>query len=283
MKKILFPTDFSDAANHAFIYALKIAKSLQAEIVTLHVFQLPDVKALHLPNTLKEIYNSMDLEAFENYRDEIPFLRKLAEENGLGNIPISNILEIGEPIPVILKTAASIPAGMIVMGTKGAGWLKEIFTGSVTGEIMEKAACPVLAIPEKAAFDGAINKIAVTTDYSEEDCKTVEKVLEWASLFDATVDCLHVDASHTESITHRMDDFKRKFAGNDRLRFVVLNEFELEKSIAHYIEDNGIDILAMLTHRRSFFQELFNYSHAKAMTYHQKVPVLSIPAHTLDA
>lgn len=41
MKKILFPTDFSDNSNNAFVYALKLAEKLQAEVITLHVYQFP--------------------------------------------------------------------------------------------------------------------------------------------------------------------------------------------------------------------------------------------------
>ncbi len=283
MKKILFPTDFSNAANQAFIYALKIAQKLQAEVVTLHVYQKPDVSALHLPDVLKEVYDSLDLEAFENYRDEIPFLRKIAETHNLSGIRISNILEIGETIPTILKTAAAINADMIVMGTKGAGWLKEIFMGSTAAEVLENAGCPVLAVPEDASFDGSIDKIAVTSNYTGEDQKTLLKVLDWAVLFDATVYCVHVDSSHTESITRRMENFKQTTGASDRVKYVVLNEFEMEKAIIHFVENERIDILAMLTHKRSFFAELFNYSHAKAMSYHTKVPILSIQSHTLNS
>ncbi|MDZ4331458.1 MAG: universal stress protein, partial [Flavobacterium sp.] len=38
MKKILFPTDFSEVSKNAFIYALKLADSIDAEIITMHVY-----------------------------------------------------------------------------------------------------------------------------------------------------------------------------------------------------------------------------------------------------
>jgi len=46
MKRILFPTDFSEAANHAFIYALEIAKAFQLPLTVLHVYQLPDISSV---------------------------------------------------------------------------------------------------------------------------------------------------------------------------------------------------------------------------------------------
>jgi len=38
-----------------------------------------------------------------------------------------------------------------------------------------------------------------------------------------------------------------------------------------------IDILAMLTHKRSFTSSIFNRSMTKQMSYHAKVPLLAIP------
>lgn len=41
MKKILFPTDFSEAATNAFIHALEFAKIVNAELILLHTFEIP--------------------------------------------------------------------------------------------------------------------------------------------------------------------------------------------------------------------------------------------------
>ena len=281
MKKILFPTDFSETANNAFVYALNIAHKLGAEIVTLHAYQLPDVNDLYLPPALREVYDSLDMNEFQNFKDSIPALKDIAEKNGLADVPLSNVLKAGDTIPVILGTAEEIKADMIIMGTKRAGWLKEIFVGSVAGEILENASCPVLAIPEEAVFDGTIDKIAVTTDYSEESCQTVHKVLEWAKYFDAEVYCLHVDITQVEDITHEMELFKEKVGEAEHLHFVSLNGREMEAAIVRHADRENIDILAMLTHKRGFLEELFHYSRAKKMTYHSSIPILTFQAHAL--
>jgi nucleotide-binding universal stress UspA family protein len=53
MKKILYPTDFSETAENAFIYALQIADTLGASVITLHAFDRPDISNFNLPNVIK--------------------------------------------------------------------------------------------------------------------------------------------------------------------------------------------------------------------------------------
>jgi nucleotide-binding universal stress UspA family protein len=278
MAKILFPTDFSEAANKAFVYALQIAKSLDAEINTLHVLKTANLRGAHLPNTIQEIENSIKMEAFEDYQKYIPQLRKIAEEHNLDQINLNHNMVEGEPVKCILREAMELKPDMIVMGTKGAGWLKEIFVGSVAGEILENAPCPVLAIPDKATFDGAIDQIAVTTNFEEKEIKTINEVLKFARLFEANVVCVHIDTSHTESISNKMGRFSQIFEGNDDIKFESIDGLRLEDTLVKYVEQNKIDVLAMLTHKRNFFQELFNYSITKQMSYHSKVPLLAIPS-----
>ena len=105
MKKILFPTDFSSTAENAYLYALKLAQQMNAELVTLHVYELPDISRVHLPNTIKEIYDSIEWEEFENYKDAVPRLRQLAQENGFEDISAQHVLTEGETIPTIVTVS----------------------------------------------------------------------------------------------------------------------------------------------------------------------------------
>ncbi len=279
MHKILFPTDFSEPANHAFIYALKMADKIGATITTLHVYDIPDI---HVDGVLKEdalqkIYDSIDLGEFENYRDSIPALRAIAEKEGLGNIDMYHVMEHGAALPKIVEYSGK-GYDMIVMGTKGAGWLKGILIGSVAGEVMEHSKVPVLAIPQKAHFDGRINNIAVSTEYKEEEKELLRRVIAFASLFKAHVYCIHVDQVHTEDLTHRMDAFRKDFEHVNRLHFKVIEGFNISESLSEYVNKFRMDMICMLTHKRNFWQELFNYSIAKVMSYHTNTPILSFPA-----
>ncbi|RMG78335.1 MAG: hypothetical protein D6714_18235 [Bacteroidetes bacterium] len=283
MKTILFPTDFSETANNAFIYALNFAKKTGASITTLHVYQLPDISSIHLPHTLLEIYESIDLETFENYRDHVPVLRKIAEENGLNDVPVYHMMEEGETIPTILAAAQKTKADLIIMGTKGATGLKEIFIGTIAGEVLEKASCPVLVVPEKATFDGRIDHIAMTTTFREVEIKALEQVLNVAALFDAQVYCINVDPFQSSNLEPRIEKFKALIGERPNLHCEILKNPDIEEAIAGFLEDHKIDLLAMLTRRRkNFIERLFSFSMTKKMAYHLHTPVLAMPQDTLD-
>ena len=173
MRKILFPTDFSPAANHAFIYALHLADVLSAEINTLHAYPLPEIHGVVMPNLVGEIEQSIRMEEFDEYRNSVDQLRVIAEAHSLGHVRVNHTLKTGSTIKAILASAESEGSDVIIMGTKGATGLREVFVGSVTGEIMEKANCPVLAIPDEASFDHNIDRLVVTTDFTDEDEKAL--------------------------------------------------------------------------------------------------------------
>lgn len=282
MKKILFPTDLSAAAERAFIYALHLADHMGAELITLHVYQKPEVRGGGVSRTLSEFYESYDLDEFKNFKDSIPVLRKIQQEEGFEALPVQHLLKPGRTVEMILKVAREEAVEMIVMGTTGARGLKEIFMGSVAGEVLENASCPVLAVPEKAAFDGRIDDIAFAVNYEDEEVAAFKKLVELYSLFGAKIHCVNVDLSHTERYRNQMEKFKAKLPAHDNTTFEVVQSTDIREGLLSYMETHDVDVLVMVTHKRNFFQELLRYSHTKAMSYHSNMPLLSIPAHTLD-
>ncbi len=284
MKNILFPTDFSDASLNAFVYALRIADKWQAKVTTLHVFQRPDIRgAAHIPHVMESFYNTIDLYEFENYRDAMPPLHEIAEKENLDHLEINHVLEEGDnTVKTIIKIAEREEAELIVMGTTGAHGLKEIFLGSVAGEVLENAKCPVLAIPIKGTFDGVIDNLAFTINFQEDEKAGLKKVIDFAHDFDARIHCVHVDLAHVEGYANRLATLKTEFADNPHIEFHSLEGTNMQHAISDYLSANQIDILAMVTHKRSWLQELFNYSKTKAMSYHTTTPVLSIPSGTLS-
>jgi nucleotide-binding universal stress UspA family protein len=282
MKKILFLTDFSATAKNAYIYALNLANATGAEITTLHVYSMPDIRNVNLPESLKEVYESIELNAFENYKDSIPVLHKIAETNDLSHVNCVHVMIEGEPISAICEFAQKEHYDMLIMGTKGASGLREIFLGSVAAKILDKATIKVMAIPEDASFDGAIDNIVFTTEYHTKEIVAFNEVVSFAKLLDSFIHCVHFDLSHTDRITNEMETWKKQVDNTySKVQFRSLDSNDMEKTLTEYCTSHNIDVVIMLTHKRSFFQRLFKYSITKKMFYHLKIPILSIPAESL--
>ena len=281
MKNILYPTDFSPASDNAFQYAVQLAAKLKAALKVLHVYQPPSVPAHHLPNTMEDFFASMRAERMERFKMEVARLEQLVSQMSEPPTIQYELLEGKEIERALLKVVKDSEADLLVMGTKGASGLKEVFVGSTTGELMENAPCPVLAVPDEAVFDGTFDKIAFATDYSEESKRALIHLVQFAGLFAAEVYCVNVDLSHTEFHTHKMEKFAASFDNPAQLQFKVLDGTDLLEALTQFLQTEKIDALAMVIHKRGFFQELFNYSKTKQMIYHSHFPVISIPAAML--
>ena len=107
MKRILFPTDFSETANNAFEYALEMAKHLGAEFIVLHVYDSPNLTYEGCPSSIASIYETIELKNFENFKDQIPYLRKIAEDHHFKSVKMSHVLRRGNLVKIIKETKKS--------------------------------------------------------------------------------------------------------------------------------------------------------------------------------
>ncbi len=282
MTKILFPTDFSTSASNAYLYTLALAEKINAKVITLHVYEKPYIPGIEkVPMTAQEIYESIKMETFEDYKKNVEELRMMAENEGFSNLSMEHMLKEGSTMSRICRIAKQEDVDFIVMGTKGSTGLKEIFLGSVTAEVMENAPCPVLGVPEEAELDDAIDNIAVTTDHGEKDFLLFDAILKLSEIFNAKLHCLHVDTGNTESITGKMKKIAERYSENDNFSTVNIENSDVENGLVLYAEEHNIDLIAMRTEKRNFFQELFHYSIAKRMSYHTKIPILAVPERIL--
>ncbi|MBP6182767.1 universal stress protein [Flavobacterium sp.] len=274
MKKILFPTDFSDVSNNAFIYALKLAESINAEIITLHVYQLPQANYINISEYLHEVYDVAELSNFENYKDEVPVLRSIAEKNNLEHIKISHVLILGNLIHEIKKITKEETIDFVVMGTKGATGLKETFLGTVATKVMNDVKTVVLAIPEHCQYQ-PIKKILFVTQFRTEDIDSLERVRVLAKVFKAHIDCLHVQKSHYENKNNGMEDWNQIVNNQDILLHSIIGN-DVEGIILNFIELHKINMIAMHVYHKNFFEKLFQISLSKKLAFHVNVPILAI-------
>ncbi|MGN7396656.1 universal stress protein [Peribacillus frigoritolerans] len=140
-KKILVAFDGSTTSSHALHHAVKLAKKVGSEKLTiLHVNKdLP----LQEPILNVNLDQLLDEENQEILTPAIQFLSK----SGM-NYEVHTFG--GNPAHIITSYASEHNYEVITMGNKGKGIIKEALLGSVSHEVAQSAHCPVLIV--KQAF-----------------------------------------------------------------------------------------------------------------------------------
>jgi nucleotide-binding universal stress UspA family protein len=161
-EKILYATDLSESAAHAYAYAISLANIYGASISILHVlaefsgeeFVVNMIDA----DTWKDIKDRHYAEARTNLigkkRDHIAIREVLeafseeAKSETDDQKPVIDevLIKKGSTADVILETAQELKCDLIVMGTHGQGSLTDMLIGSTAKRVVGKSPIPVLVI-----------------------------------------------------------------------------------------------------------------------------------------
>lgn len=148
IQRILVPTDFSPASRCAIPYARDLARMFGAEVVVVHVLELP-----HYP-TLFEGSAMLVPPVDESLRRQLAAqLDKLVEDELRAHGTSARALvRDGAPRHELLAAAREERADLVVIATHGYTGLRHVFLGSTAEQVVREAPCPVLTV---RATDGA--------------------------------------------------------------------------------------------------------------------------------
>ena len=139
IKRILVPTDFSDAGKSALMYAVAFADQFGAAVDLFHVVEPIPPGALLSYMPMEELKQSMQKDA----EDQMEALHSAWEDYAF---PVQRIVVEGHPFVEIIRQAKESNADLIVMGTHGRGAIAHMLLGSVAEKTVRKAPCPVLTV-----------------------------------------------------------------------------------------------------------------------------------------
>lgn len=268
-KNLLFPTDFSEAANHAFQYALQLAEKLDTALDLMSVYHLS------VGETSRVAPHEVDRLLREKRADVMQRLGELAEEapaKRIGQLRADYGLFVYQEIIDVARRGGH---QLIVMGTKGERNPVQQMMGSVTTHTLMNAPCPVIAVPENAPVK-PVSHIAYATDFEPEDEEAVAGLTKIAGLLGAKVHFVHVDreADTLETEHYKMVD-KYPLSFTD---FTVVPNRNPAEGINAFIKEQGMDVLALFVPNRRLLERLFHRSFTKHMAFHAKVPLLVFKA-----
>ena len=270
MKKILFPTDFSETANNAFLYALNLAKSIDAQVYVLHVYELPMITGSLSAGLIQNVYETVELGSFENFKDNIPQLRQIAADNELSDIPLKFILEEGNFLYILRETIEEESVDFVVMGTNGNSGFERFLFGSNTINTITSMKIPILSVPQELSFKGFKN-IGFTTIFDQKDKDALKYLIEIANRHQAKIHCMHVskDGKFNQQV---LEDWKDQFA-NDPVVFEIYNDADPTNAVLDFIKEKQIDLLTVVSRNKGFFDNIFSPGFTKRIANKNITPL----------
>lgn len=141
IRRILFPTDFSEPAEYAWSYALTFAQEFGAEVHLLHVIAPPPrlTEAYAVDYDPEKMVGSLSAEANATLDRQI----EAAKSRGL---VFRREVRVGVDFREIIDYATKHDVDLIAMATHGRSGLAHVLLGSVAEKVVRKAPCPVLTI-----------------------------------------------------------------------------------------------------------------------------------------
>jgi nucleotide-binding universal stress UspA family protein len=154
IKKILYATDLSENAKHAFGYAASIAQRYGSTITILHVVEELSKNTEHLLSSMlgderwKEIQEKSSGEFSDLIRERLDqFCREMDKAHAECTLPVKEIrIRQGTPVRQIINEAHEGGYDLVVMGTHGQGGITDAMMGSTARRVTRRSKVPVMVI-----------------------------------------------------------------------------------------------------------------------------------------
>jgi nucleotide-binding universal stress UspA family protein len=143
LKRILYPSDFSEHSLAALPYALELCRRFDAQLYVLHV--VDDAYQYWMASgegTVPVVVSEGEL--LGSARQQMT--KFIDEHLAAEKQQIVTKLAVGKPFVEIIRYARDQSIDMIVIASHGHGALTSMLMGSVTEKVVRKSSCPVLTI-----------------------------------------------------------------------------------------------------------------------------------------
>lgn len=277
MKKfILIPTDFSDNAWRAVIYALKLYAKEECTFYFLNSFYFSSSQS-------RTFITSHFIESLkDNSIRDLKELKAKAEKENTNPSHTFKIISSGdELLYAIANSIKKYAIDMVVMGTKGATGVDKFFFGSNTVKTIQNIkGCAVLAVPSNKGFN-VPKQIAFPTDFNRSyDAKMLKPLQDFAAVHNAHIKVLHIN------VEERLSDEQNKnmttlkaYLKKNKHSFNWMPAYNKKSAVINdFIEDLNIDILAMFNYRHSIIENITKEPIIKNIGYQPTIPFLIIPS-----
>ncbi len=248
MKRILVPTDGSEASRRALILATSISEKSNARVYVLHVIK-----------THGGAYFSKDGEIVEDHAHDVQKYRdqkaeesaKLKEWTSAINPDAHTVVKYGGIADVILETTRKYKVSLVIMGNKFSGTSEGMFFGDLASYLIRKSPVPILSFKSDLPENGLAH--IVFANEFEGKLSYFDALQDLQMFCGAVIDFLYIKTNKNQDIAEieaNMDYFARiNMIKNYRKH---IHEFaQVESGILDWVSRNPCDLLAVKNVKRS--------------------------------
>ena len=276
MNKIFVASDFSEGSDNAVQYAASMAMAFNSSLTLVHVYESPMFYTAEMPYTAIEAAENLAKADAETRMETL----YTSIKNTFAGLNVHKTIKRGISIDAITEEAEANGCDLLVAGSTGAGMIERTLIGSTTTALINKSKCMVLIVPADARFKG-INSLVYSTDLNEKNIAAANNLLPIADKLNAELIFLFVDNKiHTDSeqISEEMAGKIKNLVKYPKISGYVCTDADIMNGISIFIKKMNADMVAMLTHPRSFPRMLWDKSLTKKFSYHPDVPLLVMHA-----
>ncbi|SDZ87038.1 universal stress protein [Bizionia paragorgiae] len=271
---ILLPTDFSDNAMSAALYAINLYKNESCTFYFLHAWSFSN-------SSTRTYISSTYIDKLETAAKQqlVELQEQYQKDSGNADHNFEIIFSTEPLVKTIEEAVKAYPVNFIVMGTNGAsGASKFLFGSNAVGVINKIKSCPILVIPSDYKFVKT-DRIAFPTDFNRMYGEEIEPIKQFAKLHNAKISVFHISKG---------DDLSEKQDNNLALLKSSLENFEhsfhwmsdsgsKESAIKDFILDYDINLLVMINYEHSFVERITREPIVKNIGFHPIIPFLVVP------
>jgi len=291
IRRVLFPTDFTDGSKRAFPQAAFLADWHDAELHILNV-------------TGRHRYDYQENK--ENFPIPVDtlteWLRRPSQSVTGSNWPdlegrplVQHQVESAAPAERIVEYADERDVDLIAMGTHGRRGVDRMLFGSVAEEVVRTAPCPTLTVRADADVtpDQAVARILVPVDFSDASEAAVDHAKEIALTYGAEINLLHVVEEPFYPTTYGIDavsfptqevvDRVEEQLGNMVREKIGYEHAMVEATVGHpvegildYVDRREIDLVVLATHGRTGLDRMLLGSVTERVLRRSPAPVFVV-------
>lgn len=274
MKKVLFPTDFSENSYDALKYILAMHKDHPLDLEIIHAadpvnnMQDAPMSTIHLIQVLTDSASARLRKMKQRISDDF--------NNGDETWKVTSEVIIGNPALKIVEYAAENMVDLIVLGNKGENYsISDKLLGITSLTLSDEATCPVLLIPKDYEYKGLEN-VVYPTNLEYSDPYILWKSMNVVTPHKPVIRCLHVKSSIGAQLAEEEAFAKYMVDHSPSIQTIFHTEdsSDVEDSLMSFVENYNCQMVIMHKTKRSFIGKIFSKSLTQKMRRHVNVPLL---------